>query len=179
MSSFNTEHLVSAHKAVVDSLLSVTNTALASAERLAALNLHALREAVGDMAQGGQAMLSAQSPQQAAELQSQLLKPQLEKGVVYSRSLYEVSSAAQLDASSLLEAQYDGLMKSMAVLADQFAKTTPAGSEVAVAALKTAMDSANKAFARFNSTMATVSEMTEESVSTVGNATVKAATGKK
>ena len=41
--SINTEQFTAANKATVDSLLSVANTALASAERIAALNLNTAR----------------------------------------------------------------------------------------------------------------------------------------
>ena len=49
------EQFASANKATVDSLLSLANTALASAERIAALNLNTARAAV---AMSGRAMAS-------------------------------------------------------------------------------------------------------------------------
>jgi hypothetical protein len=59
--SLNTEQFTAANKATVDSLLAVANTALASAERIAALNLdtaphrarrHRFRRPVRDRRQG-------------------------------------------------------------------------------------------------------------------------------
>ena len=58
MSTFNNDAFLAAQKTAVDTLLSVVNTALASAERVAALNLHATREAFEDMASNGKAVLS-------------------------------------------------------------------------------------------------------------------------
>lgn len=177
MSGFDFEDMFAAQRAAVNALVSVGNTALASAERMAALNLHAVREAMVDFAEGTQRMLTTQSARDAAGLHSQLAKPQVEKGVRYSRSLYEMSTAAQEDATQIIEDQYNGFMSSMTELANQIAKVTPAGSEVAVAAIRSTMRSANEAFERFNNAVMRFTEVTEDSVSTMGNATVKAATG--
>ena len=46
--SINLEQFAASNKAAVDSLLAVANTALASAERIAALNLGAARSALED-----------------------------------------------------------------------------------------------------------------------------------
>lgn len=178
MSGLDFENMFAAQRSVVNALVSVGNTALASAERMAALNLHAVREAMVDFAEGTQRMLAVKSPRDAADLHSQLSKPQVEKGVLYSRSLYELSTAAQEDAVQLIEAQYSGFMDTMTALANQIAKSTPTGSEVAVAAIRATMQSANEAFDRFNEAVMRFTEVTEDSVSTMGNATVSAATGK-
>lgn len=178
MSGFNFDDIFAAQRNAVNALISVGNTALASAERMAALNLHAVREAMVDFAQGTQRMLTVKSPRDAAALGNQLTNPQVEKGVRYSRSLAEISTAAQEDAVQLIEAQYTGFMASMTELANQIAKATPMGSEIAVAAIRSTMNSANEAFERFNAAVERFTEVAEDSVSTMGNATVKAATGK-
>lgn len=178
MPRLNFDDMFSAQRAAIDALISAGSTALASAERMAALNLHAVREAMLDFAEGTQRMLAAKSPRDAVGLHDQLSKPQVEKGVRYSRSLYEMSTVAQEDAVHIIEAQYNGFMESMTELANQIAKTTPIGSEVAVAAIRSTMRSAHDAFERFNEAVVRYTEVAEDSVSTLGNATVKAATGK-
>lgn len=178
MSRFDFGDIFAAQRAAVAALVAVGNTALASAERMAALNLHAVREAMVDFATGTQRMLTVQTPREAMNLQSELAKPQVEKGVLYSRSLAEISTAAQHDAVELIEAQYNGFMESMSELAHQIAKATPAGSEVATAAIRSTMKSANEAFERFNDAVMRFTEVSEDSVSTMGNATVSVATGK-
>ena len=57
--SINTEQFAAANKAAVDSLLSVANTALASAERIANLNLETARAAFEDCAANTKALLAA------------------------------------------------------------------------------------------------------------------------
>ena len=174
MSTFNNESFLSAQKTAVDTLLSVVNTALASAERVAALNLHATREAFEDMARNGKAVLSVKSPQEAMALPTNLAQPHIEKGVAYTRSVYEITSAAREDATAIVERKFEEFKQSMASLTEKIATASPAGSEVAVATLKSAVDAANQAFARFNESMSQVKEITENNVALVGNATVKA-----
>ena len=173
MSAFNNESFLAAQKTAVDTLLSVVNTALASAERVAALNLHATREAFEDMARNGKAVLSVKSPQEAMALPADMAQPHIEKGVAYTRSVYEITSAAREDATAIVEGKFEEFKQSMATLADKIATTSPVGSEVAIATLKSAVDTANKAFARFNDSMSQVKELTENNVALVGNATVK------
>ena len=174
MSAFNNESFLAAQKTAVDTLLSVVNTALASAERVAALNLHATREAFEDMARNGKAVLSVKSPQEAMALPANLAQPHIEKGVAYTRSVYEITSAAREDATAIVEGKFEAFKQSMALLAEQIAAASPAGSEVAIATLKSAVDAANQAFERFNDSMNQVKELTENNVALVGNATVNA-----
>ena len=173
MSGFTNESFLAAQKTAVDTLLSVVNTALASAERVAALNLHATREAFEDMASNGKAVLSVKSPQEAMALPANLAQPHIEKGVAYTRSVYEITSAAREDATAIVEGKFEEFKQSMAALADKIATTAPVGSEVAIATLKSAVDAANQAFARFNDSMNQVKELTENNVALVSNAAVK------
>ena len=180
MPGYDLDDMFAAQRAAVSALVSVGNTALLSAERIAALNLHAVRELMVDFAQGTQRMLEVQNAQDAVILHQHLAKPHIEKGVRYSRSLAEISAAAQEDAVQLIEDQYRGFMSSMTELADQIAKATPmGGSEVAVAAIRSTMRSTSEAFERFNAAVERFTEVAEESVSSMGNATVTATTGKR
>jgi len=178
MAGFNFDDMLASQHAAINALLAVGQTALASAERMAALNLHAVREAIVDFAQGTQKMLTVRSPYDAAELPRALSTPQIEKSVLYSRSLYELSSVAQEDAVHLIESQYNSFMQSMSELANLIARSTPTGSEVAVAAIRSTMQSTRDAFQEFHHAVEKFTEVTEDSVSTMGNATVKAATAK-
>lgn len=174
MSIFNNESLLAAQKAAVDTLLSVANNALASAERVAALNLHAAREAFVDFASHGKAALSVRTPQEALNLPANLAQPQIEKSVAYTRSVYEITSAAREDATAIVEKNFEEFKQSMATLAEKIASVSPVGTEVTLATLNSAVDAANASFARFNESMNQLREITEQNVTLVGNATVKA-----
>lgn len=144
--SINLEQFSASNKATVDSLLAVANTALATAERLAALNLGAARTALEDSASATKAVLAVKNPNEAAALQQSLVHPAAEKVADYSRAFFEISSDSQQQFAKLLEAQFADFQKQVSGLVDQAAKTAPAGSENIVAAMQQAISSANAAF---------------------------------
>lgn len=175
MTMFTTpEQFSAANKAAVDSLLTVANTALASAERIAALNLNTARSVIEDSVANTKAVLGAKDLQELVAVQSSLAQPNVEKAVAYSRSVYEISAQTQEELSKVLEANFGDFQKQVAALLDKATKSAPAGSDVAVAAVKSAFAAANSAFDNMNKAAKQVAEITEANVAAATNATVKA-----
>ncbi|MEY2632820.1 MAG: hypothetical protein RIR00_1474 [Pseudomonadota bacterium] len=172
--TFAPEQFAASNKAAVDSLLSLANTALASAERIAALNLNTARSILEDGVSGAKALMGAKDVQEALSIQASLAQPNVEKAVAYSRSVYEISAQAQEELSKNLENQFGGFQKQVADLLDKAAKSAPAGSDVAVAAVKSAIAAATSAFDNMNKAAKQVAEITEANVAAATNATVKA-----
>ncbi len=183
MSSFFTtpEQFAAANKASVDAMLSLANTALASAERIAALNLNTARSLLEDGVANTKAILGAKDPQEAMAVQASLAQPNVEKAVAYTRSVYEITAQSKEEVSKLLEGQFGDFQKQVAGLLDQAAKSAPAGSDVAVAAVKSAIAAATSAFDNMNKAAKQVADIAEANVTAATNATVKAvgATSKK
>ena len=144
--SINPEQFAAANKATVDSLLSVANTALASAERIAALNLNTARAALEDTVSGVKSVMGAKDPKEALAAQTALAQPAVDKAVAYSRSVYEITAQTQQDLAKMVEAQFGDFQKSMADMVAKATKSAPAGSEGAVAAIQSAIAAANSAF---------------------------------
>jgi phasin family protein len=144
--SINLEQFAASNKAAVDSLIAVANTALATAERIAALNLGAARGVLEDSASAAEAVLAVKNPSEVAALQSSMVKPAVEKAVDYSRSLYEISSESQQQLAKMMETQFADFQKQMAGLVAQATKVAPAGSENIMAAMQNAINSANANF---------------------------------
>lgn len=167
------EQFAAANKATVDSLLSVANSALASAERIAALNLSTVRSSLEDSASNLQAILSAKDPQAAIAVQSSLAQPAVEKAVAYSRSVYEITSETQQELAKMVAAQFGDFQKSMAGMVEMATKSAPAGSEGAVAAIQNAIAAANSAFGNMNSVAKQFSDAAQANMAAV----TKAATG--
>ena len=143
----NLEQLAASNQAAVESLLALANTALASAERVAALNLSTARDALKDSASNAKTLLAAKDPQQALAAQSALVQPAVEKAVAYSKSMLEISSDSQQQFAKMLENTFAGYQQQVANLINQASKAAPAGSEQVIAGIKTAMEQANNAFA--------------------------------
>ncbi len=143
----NLEQLAASNQAAVESLLALANTALASAERVAALNLSTARDALKDGAASAKTLMSVKDPQQALSAQSALVQPAVEKAVAYSKSMLEISSESQQQFAKTLESTFAGYQQQVAGLIEQASRTAPAGSEQVIAGIKAAMEQANNAFA--------------------------------
>jgi len=172
---FNTpEQFAAANKASVDALLTLANTALASAERIAALNLNTARSVLEDGVANAKALLGAKDPQEFFSVQASLAQPSLEKAVAYSRSVYEISAQSKEEFAKLLEAQFADFQKQSLALLEKATKNAPAGSDIAVSAVKSAIASASSAFDSLNKAAKQVADIAEANVAAATNATVKA-----
>ncbi len=172
--TFNTEQFTAANKAAVDSLLSVANTALASAERIAALNLNTARATLEDSVSGVKAVMAAKDPKEAVAVQTALAQPSVDKAVAYARSVYEISTETQQEFAKMVEAQFGGFQKTVAGLIDQAAKSAPAGSEGAIAAIQSAIAAANSAFGNMNAVAKQFTDAAQANVAAATKAATKA-----
>jgi phasin family protein len=172
--SINPEQFAAANKAAVDSLLSVANTALASAERIASLNIETARSVLEDSVSSAKAIMGAKDPQEALAIQANLAKPSVDKAVAYSKSVYEISTETQEQLAKMVEAQFADFQKSVGSMLEKAAKSAPAGSDVAVAAVQSAIAAANSAFDNFRKTAKQVTDLAQSNVAAATSATTKA-----
>lgn len=173
--SINTEQFAAANKAAIDSLLSVANTALASAERIANLNLETARAAFEDSAANTKALLGAKDVQEAISIQASLAQPNIDKAVAYGRSVAEISTQTQEELAKLVEAQFGDFQKSVAGMLEKAAKSAPAGSDVAVAAVQSAIAAATSAFDNMRKSAQQVTALAQNNIAAATSATAKAA----
>ncbi len=169
-----TEQFATANKANVETMLTIANTAFASAERLAALNLNTARAILEDSVANAKALLAVKDVQQLVSLQATLAQPAVEKAVAYSRSVYEIATQTQEELSKVVEGQFSEINKNVASALDKAAKNAPAGSDVAVAAVKSAIAAANSAYDSMTKAAKQVAEIAEANVAAATTATVKA-----
>jgi phasin family protein len=174
MSTFNPDQLAATNKANIETLLSLTNSAFANAERLAALNLNTARSVLEDSVSSTKALLGTKDVQELVSLQASLIQPLLEKSVAYARSVYEIASQGQEELAKVLETQLAELNKNVSSALDKAAKSAPVGSDVAVAAVKSAIAAANSAYDNFSKAVKQATEIAEANVAAATNATVKA-----
>ncbi len=168
------ENLVSANKASVETFLTLANTLFAGTERLAALNLNAARASLEDSIANSRALLGAKDVQQLLALQSTLAQPSLEKFVSYARNAYEIASQTQGEIAKLFEAQLAEGNKNLSSVLDKAAKNAPAGSDAAVAAVRSAFAAANTAYDKFSKATKDAVGVAEANMTAATNATVKA-----
>jgi phasin family protein len=171
------EQFASANKAQFETALTLANTVFASAERLAALNLSTARAVLEEVVANAKAALGAKNIQEQVSLQASLTQPAIEKAVAYSRSVYEISSQTQEEISKIVEAQFTEVNKNVADALDKAAKNAPAGSDVAAAAVKSAIAAANSAYGSMSKAAKQVVDIAGANVAAATSATIKPSAG--
>ena len=168
------EQFAAANKNNVEALLTMANTAFASAERLAALNLNTARSLLEETVANAKSLLSAKDVQELVSMQASLAQPTVEKAVAYSRTLYQTAPQPQEETGKIPEAQSPETNKGAPPALDKAVKNAPAGSDVAVAAVKSAIAAANSAYDSMTKAAKQVAEIAEANVAAATTATVKA-----
>jgi phasin family protein len=167
------EKLMVANKANVETMVTLANTAFASAERLAALNLNTARSMLEDTVGNVKTLMSIKNPQELMSLQSTLAQPALDKAVAYSRAVYEIATQTQEVLGKLFEGQVAEINNNVSNALDKAAKNAPAGADVAIAAVKSAIAASNTAFDTMNKAAKQASEMAEANVAAATSAALK------
>lgn len=140
------EQLMAAQKANMETLLGLTHKAFEGVEKLVELNMQLARAAMSDSADTAKAVLSVKDAQELLALQANLLQPAAEKAAAYQRSLYDIAQATNAEWVKVAEAQMATAQKNLNEMIDTAAKGAPAGTENAVALVKSAVSAANNAF---------------------------------
>ena len=170
--SLTPDQILSAQKAHFETLFGLTSKAFEGVEKLVELNVTASRAALTEAAQHTQAVLSVKHAQELLTLQAGLFQPLAEKTASYSRHLYDIASNTAGEFNKALEVQSTEARKSFNALLDNSTKNAPAGSESAVAMVKSAVSAANNAFESVQKAVKQASDMAEANF----NAATKTAT---
>ena len=168
------EQILAAHKANVETLFGLTSKAFEGVEKLVELNVQATKAALAETANHTQAVLGAKDAQELLALQAGLVQPLAEKTAAYSRHLYDIASAASAELSKTFEGQAADAQKKFVGLVDHAAKNAPAGSETAVAVMKSAVAAANNAFESVQKAVKQASDIAEANFNTVATSAVNA-----
>ena len=155
------EQIASANKTGVEAFLGLASTQFAALERLSALNIGAAKTAFEESLGRAKALLNAKDAQDYLTLNTAASQPALEKAIAYSRSVYEVAAQTNGEMAKLLEAQAAEFNKNLVGLLDKVSKNAPAGSDVAVQAVKSALAAANTAYDSFNKVAKQATEIAE------------------
>ena len=168
------EQIVAAQKANVETLFGLTHKAFEGVEKLVELNLQVARAALTETADTTKAALSVKDAQELMALQASLLQPSAEKAASYSRHLYEIATATNAEVVKVAEAQMTAAQKNLHAMIDTATKNAPAGTENAVALVKSAMAAANNAFESVQKAAKQAADVAEANFTAMTNTAVKA-----
>jgi phasin family protein len=170
------EQMMAAQKANMETLLGLTHKAFEGVEKLVELNMQLARAAMTDSTDTAKAALTVKDAQELLALQAQLLQPAAEKAAAYNRSLYEIAQATNAEWIKVAEAQMAAAQKNLHAMIDTAAKGAPAGSENAVALVKSAVTAANNAFESVHKAAKQAADMTEANLQAMASSAMGAAT---
>lgn len=170
------ETFVASARANAESVLTLSKSVFASAERLAALNLNTARALLEDNVATARLLLDAKDPKAVISLQASLIKPAIEKFLAYSKSVYEISTDISGEFTRLAEGKMADANKTVTDVIAKAAKSAPVGSEMAVSAVTKAVSATNAAVERLNKAGKDATAAAEASVSAASTATLKAVT---
>ena len=168
------EQIVAAQKANIETLFGLTQKAFEGVEKLVDLNVQATKAALSESANSAQALLSVKDAQELLSLQANLMQPLAEKTVAYSRHLYDIASGTTAEFGKAAEAQASDTQKKFLAVVDNASKNAPAGSETAVAVMKSAVSAANNAMESVQKAVKQATEMAEANFNTVTASAVNA-----
>jgi len=158
------EQIQAANKATVEALLAVANTQFTALEKLATIQASAVKSAFEDSVANTRALLGAKDVQEFVTLQNSFTQPAIEKAIAYSKSVYEVATEANSELSKVAERRVAEWNENFVTLLDKVSKNAPAGSDVAVAAVKSMLAAANSAYDNMNKVAKQATEIAEANV---------------
>ncbi len=173
MSTIDLEQLAQSQKASAQVLLTLARTAFHGLEQLSALNLAASRELFNTGTTGTQQLLGVRDPQQLKDVAASLARPNVDKLMEYSRSLYDLSANLQREVTSVLEEQYSNIRHNAAGLIEKTG-ATPIAGDVFGAAVKQLLNASNTAFENMSQMAKQVTDIVDTNVKAASNATAQA-----
>ena len=175
------EQLIAMNKANLEAAMRFAGVAIEGAERMIDLQMKAAKSAFADSIQGAKALASVKDFQQLAALKDNLAQPSMEKATAYGKSVYDLTTETQAEIGKLVEAQVADFNKEVVSGLDKMVKSAPAGSEVGVAAIKSAIAAVNSSYDNLTKVakqFAQASQKNLEAAATQATSSVKKASKK-
>ena len=156
-------------RAAAEAAARAAKISMDSAERTLTVQLEYAKGAFKQASLNARAAAQAKDVQELLSLRARIAENTLENLMGYSRSLYEVASEAQSELSRLAEERMANYQQAVVEAVDQATKAAPAGSDVAVAAVKSTMAATTAAFDTFNKAARQVASYADAGVKAAGH----------
>ena len=154
---------------------SLTSKAFEGIEKIVELNLTAAKATLEESTAAAKQLLSAKDPQEFFSLSAAQAQPSAEKAIAYGRHLAAITSGTQAEFSKAAESQIAETNRKVLSLVEEVTKNAPAGSENAVAMLKSAIGNANAGYEQFSKTSKQAVEAMEANLTSAVNQFTQAA----
>jgi len=169
------DQFLATQKANLETLFGLTNKAFEGVEKVIELNVSTAKAALSEAQSNAQAVLSVKDAQELLALQAGLYQPLAEKVAAYNRHLYEIAQGTGAEFTKAFEAKAAETQAAFVNLIDSASKNAPAGSETAVAVMKSAVAAATNAFESVQKAVKQATDVAEANFAAVSNSAVSVA----
>ena len=173
------EQIVSAHKSNVETFFGLSGLAFEGVEKLIELNTQAAKTALVEASATIQAALSVKDAQELLALHAGLIQPAAEKAASYGRLVYEIAASTGAEVGRVAEATAAEAQSKFMAVVDNAVKNAPAGTENAVALVKSAVAAANNAFESVQKAGKQAVEVADANFQAMSSTAVRATKAKK
>lgn len=164
------EQFSAASKANLEAQLALfaalTNKTFESVEKVVDLNLNVAKSSLEESNAAAKQLLTVKDPQEWLSLAAAQAQPNAEKALAYGRHLASIASGVQAEFGKAAEAQIAETSRKVLELVEEVTKNAPAGSENAVALLKSAIGNANAGYEQLTKTTKQAVEALETNLNT-------------
>jgi phasin family protein len=174
-----TEQFAEFNKTNVAQATKFAAISLENAEKFVKFNLGAAKNAFAQSVENAQAVAAVKDVQDLIELRTKFAEAGMQTAVGYSRHLYELATEAQAEYSALAEEAFGVYSKGITQWVDNASKSAPAGSDVAVNALKSTIAATAAAFDQFQKASKQVTSMADANVRAATAQAAKSVKGRK
>lgn len=172
--NYANDQLIATQKTNVEAFADLSERAFASFEKLVELNMAASKALLGESITNLHTLTGAKDAKELLALQSGMLKPMAEKAASYSRHIYDIISGASADFSKIFESTSAESQKTVTALLETSLNSAPAGSEAAVAVIKSAMAASSNAVESAQKAAKQAAQLVESNINAVTSVREKA-----
>ncbi|HEX7748424.1 MAG TPA: TIGR01841 family phasin [Bordetella sp.] len=170
------QQVLARQKAAVNTFVAAQSAVFEGFEKLIDLNLKVVKATLDEVSQKSQQATDLKDAQDVSSFISASAQPSADKALAYSKHLYDIFAGVQTELSKLAEAQIAEGREQVNAAVEQLTKNAPAGSESAVAMLKSSLATATSAYDSLAKAAKQAADVAESNLSAAANATFKAAT---
>lgn len=167
------EQLSAASKANIEAqvalLSNLTNKYFEGVEQFVGLSINTAKQSLEESSIAAKQLFAAKDAQELLSLIAAQSQPTTEKALAYSRSLASITSSVQAEFTKAAETQVAEVSRKVLELVEELTKNAPAGSENAVALVKSAIGSANAGYEQLAKTTKQAVEALETNLNNAVN----------
>lgn len=169
------DQISASNKTNLDTVQGLATKSFAGFEKLLELNMAAAKALVTESISHTQSLMSAKDIQAVMALQTAMVSPLAEKTASYSRHVYGIAMETGAEFTKALEGKTAEAQKTFYQVIENVSKNAPAGTESAVAVLRSAMASSQNAIDSAQHSAKQALAMAESNISAVTEHALSAA----